>query len=151
MYVKAGIDHPDNDPNHNIRILVKKLAITGVYDEELGYHFNELDLRTTLYNFKPADADFKITLNKDDQNDKVKEKWGTNFQWNADNYTLTLSPVWALYNFNFNDKKVSDMTEANNGVKLSWTFNAGKGETTSNGNEQWYIKDPVRQPGENKI
>lgn len=101
---------------------------------------------TTLYNFKPADADFKITLNRDDQNDKVKEKWDTNFKWDADNYTLTLSPVWALYNFNFNDKKVSDMTEANNGVKLSWTFNAGKGETTSNGNEQWYIKDPVRQP-----
>ena len=25
--------------------------------------------------------------------DKVKEKWGTNFQWDADNYTLTLSPV----------------------------------------------------------
>ena len=151
MYVKAGIDHPDTDPNQNIRILGKKLAIPGVYDEELGYHFNELDLRTTLYNFKPADADFKITLNRDDQNDKVKEKWDTNFKWDADNYTLTLSPVWALYNFNFNDKKVSDMTEANNGVKLSWTFNAGKGETTSNGNEQWYIKDPVRQPGENTI
>lgn len=99
----------------------------------------------------PADADFKITLNRDDQNDKVKEKWDTNFKWDADNYTLTLSPVWALYNFNFNDKKVSDMTEANNGVKLSWTFNAGKGETTSNGNEQWYSKTRIRQPGENII
>lgn len=150
IYGKAGI----NNESPLIR-LGERYAIPGVYDEENGYNFTNVDLRKTLYNFKPADADFTITLNKEDQNAKVKDRWNANnFLWDAVNYTLTLvrnSPHMQLFQLNFNDKKISEMTEADNGIKFSWTFNAGKGEVTSEGYEQWYIKDPVRQPGEHTI
>lgn len=150
IYGKAGI----NNATPIIR-LGERYVIPGVYDDENGYHFTNVDLRKTLYNFKPADADFTITLNKEDQNAKVQDRWNANnFLWDADNYTLTLvrnSPHMQLFQLNFNDKKINEMTEADNGIKFSWTFNAGKGEVTSEGNEQWYIKDPVRQPGEHTI
>lgn len=150
IYGKAGI----NNATPSVQ-LGKRFAIPGVYDDADGYHFTDLDLRTTLYNFKPADAEFAITLNNNDQNAKVKDRWtANNFVWNADKYTLTLvrnSPHMQLYQLNFNDKSLSAMVEADNGIKFSWTFNAGKGEVTSEGNEQWYIKDPVRQPGEHTI
>ena len=41
-----------------------------------------------------------------------------------------------LFQLNFNDKKINEMNEADNGLKFSWTFNAGKGEVKSEGNEQ---------------
>ena len=150
IYGKAGI----NNETPSIR-LGERYTIPGVYDETEGYHFTNVDLRKTLYNFKPADAEFTITLNKNDQNTKVKERWdANNVIWDAANYTLTLvrnSPHMQLFQLNFNDKKINEMNEADNGLKFSWTFNAGKGEVKSEGNEQWYIKDPVRQPGEHTI
>ncbi len=71
IYGKAGI----NNETPSIR-LGERYTIPGVYDETEGYHFTNVDLRKTLYNFKPADAEFTITLNKNDQNTKVKRKMG---------------------------------------------------------------------------
>jgi len=151
IYGKAGI----NNASPDIRMLGKKFAIPGVYDDINGYHFTDLDLSKTLYNFKPADAEFIITLNKDDQNSKVIDRWNANnFIWNANENTLTIvrnPPHLQLFNLNFNDKKLDAMVEADNGIKITWTFNAGQGSVSSNGKDQWYIKDPVRQPGEHTI
>lgn len=146
IYGKAGIDHETP-----VLKWAERYAVAGVYDEVKGYNIDGMDLRTALYNFKPADADFTITLNKAEQNAKVQEKWDANFIWDADNCALSIKATYPIFNFNFNDKKLDDMTEENNGFKISWTFNAGKGEVQSEGNEQWYIKDPVRQPGQNTI
>ena len=71
IYGKAGI----NNETPSIR-LGERYTIPGVYDETEGYHFTNVDLRKTLYNFKPADAEFTITLNKNDQNTKSKRKMG---------------------------------------------------------------------------
>lgn len=150
IYGKSGIDHAS--PVLNIG---NRFAIPGVYDKVNGYNFTNMDLRTTLYNFKPADAEFTITLNKEDQNDKVKQRWdANNFMWDAAENKLTIvrnTPHLQLFHFNFNDKKINEMDEANNGIKISWTFSAGKGEVSSEGNEAWYVKDPVRQPGDHMI
>lgn len=146
IYGKSGIDHATP-----VLKWAERYAVAGIYDETKGYNIDEMDLRTALYNFKPADADFTITLNQNEQNDKVKEKWGANFVWDAANCALSIKATYPIFNFNFNDKKLNDMTEENNGFKISWTFSAGNGEVKSEGNEQWYIKDPTRQPGENTI
>ena len=150
IYGKAGI----NNETPSIR-LGERYTIPGDMMKRKVIILLMWICAKTLYNFKPADAEFTITLNKNDQNTKVKERWdANNVIWDAANYTLTLvrnSPHMQLFQLNFNDKKINEMNEADNGLKFSWTFNAGKGEVKSEGNEQWYIKDPVRQPGEHTI
>jgi hypothetical protein len=154
IYGKGNIDQKEN-PNSRVRYEGLQPAIPGTYDEAKGYHFTDVAL-SSLYDFKPADADFTIRLNRDDQNAKTQEQWGGNFKWNETNATLTLSNTYELANYNTLNKKVGSINEAADkpGIHISWEFKAGETEAQqakSDGNERWFIKDPVRQPGENVL
>ena len=126
----------------------KQYAIPGEYNTTLGYNFTNVPL-SSLYDFKPADAEFIFTLDQNNQNDKTKEQWDGNFKWNATKGTLTLSNTYELANYNFlNQENFSNGD--NCGIKFSWTFKAGEEagqQAQSNGDERWFIKDPVRNPG----
>ena len=151
MYGKGGIDNEDS-PTQKIRYGIYP-AIPGAYDDANGYHFTDVAL-SSLYDFAPFDAEFLFTMDPADQNAEVQGKWGKGFNWDAATGTLTVKNDHELYKYNFLNKKLAQIDEANDkpGVYFSWTFEAGADaaqQTASAGNERWFIKDPVRQPGEN--
>jgi predicted nucleic acid-binding Zn-ribbon protein len=149
IYGWGGIDNKDN-PAARTRYGVYP-AIPGVYDDTAGYNFTDVAL-SSLYDFKPADAEFVFTFNKDDQNFKTAEQWGGNLKWNETNGTLTLSNRYELSNYNTLNKKIGELNDADKpGIYFSWTFKAGEDaelQSSSTGNERWFFKDPVRNPGE---
>lgn len=150
IYAKGGIDKkPEELPKGDL-YYGKHFAIPGVYDTENGYYFKDIDFRS-LYNFKPADAEFVFTMNEDDQNQYVKEKWGGSFAWHAENGTLTVKNDNELYKYNLLNKKPSELGGDKDkvGIQFSWKFNAGEGEVQSDGKERWFIKDPTFNPGDN--
>lgn len=150
IYNKGNIDQIESASKHNsVKFFKEKqYAIPGEYNTTLGYNFTNVPL-SSLYDFKPADAEFIFTLDQNNQNDKTKEQWDGNFKWNATKGTLTLSNTYELANYNFlNQENFSNGD--NCGIKFSWTFKAGEEagqQAQSNGDERWFIKDPVRNPG----
>lgn len=149
IFCRGNIDQKISG-NNNVRFLGQQYVIPGAYDDVLGYHFTDVAL-SSLYTFKPTDADFTFILEKEQQNDKTKEQWGGNFVWNTATASITLKHGYELSNYNLLNKKVSASEVPQCGIHFSWTFKAGENVTqqsASEGNEQWFFKDPVRNPGE---
>ena len=102
IYNKGNIDQIESASKHNsVKFFKEKqYAIPGEYNTTLGYNFTNVPL-SSLYDFKPADAEFIFTLDQNNQNDKTKEQWDGNFKWNATKGTLTLSNTYEMANYNF--------------------------------------------------